>query len=281
MAPGVLHVEVEGRGRPGEVRRCLALLGGRAVSRWGDAAPAAAAGRAAGSACGSPGRRGKAGSEDAPKPPPKKSPSHQYGSYTNIRYVLRHFGSELATEQRGSKVINVCPWSRLDGAGRCSWRAGKHCRPTHLHPRDLLDHLLRDHGGDPAQREQAMAMLAGVMPWGQAGPFASAQARSTKLALPTGACRAGGQRASQSTARSGADGFAATSSTGSTGASGSGSGAAGSAAPFVGSRPTAAPSGSDRQGQGPSHQPLVPGAGGPPPSNDPDPAGDLDPAAQP
>ena len=128
----------------------------------------------------------------APKPPPKKSFSHKYGSYTNIRYVLRHFGGELATEQRGSKVINVCPWSRLDGAGRCLCRAGKNCRPTHLHPRDLLDHLLRDHGADPPQRDQAMAMLAGIMPGGQAGPFASAQARSRTLALPTGACPAGG-----------------------------------------------------------------------------------------
>ena len=45
----------------------------------------------------------------APKPPHKKSPPHQYGSYTNIRYVLLHFGAELATEQRGSKEINVCP----------------------------------------------------------------------------------------------------------------------------------------------------------------------------
>ena len=48
----------------------------------------------------------------APKPPLKKSHPHQYGRYTNIRYVLQHFGGELATEQRGSKEINVCPWSR-------------------------------------------------------------------------------------------------------------------------------------------------------------------------
>ena len=82
----------------------------------------------------------------APKPPPKKSPPPQYGSYTNIRYVLQHFGGELATEQRGSKVINICRWSRLNGDGHCSWRAGKHCRPAHLHPRDLLDHLQWDHG---------------------------------------------------------------------------------------------------------------------------------------
>ena len=210
----------------------------------------------------------------APKPPPKKSPSHQYGSYTTIRYVLRHFGGELATEQRGSKEINVCPWSWLDGAGRCSWRAGKHCWPTHLHPRDLLDHLLRDHGADLAQRDQAMA-ISGVMPGGQAGPFASAQARSRTPALPTGAHPAGGQGASQSAAQSGADGSAASFSTGSTGASASGSGAAGLAAMCVGSRPAAAPLGGDRRGQGSSHRPPAPGAGGPPPSNDPDPAGAL------
>ena len=110
----------------------------------------------------------------APKPPPKRSPPPQYGSYTNIRYVLQHFGGDLATEQRGSKAINVCPWSRLDGAGHYSWKAGKHCRPAHLHPKDLLDHLQRDHAADPAQQDQVLAMLAGIMPGGQAGPFASA-----------------------------------------------------------------------------------------------------------
>ena len=107
----------------------------------------------------------------APKPPPKRSPPPQYGAYANIRYMLQHFGGDLATEQRGTKTINVCPWSRLDGAGHCTWRAGTHCRPTHLHPKDLLDHIERDHAGDPAQRDQALAMLAGVMPGGQAGPF--------------------------------------------------------------------------------------------------------------
>ena len=75
----------------------------------------------------------------APKPPPKRSPPPQYGAHANIRYVLQHFGGDLATEQRGSKTINVCPWSRLDGAGHCTWRAGKHCRPTHLHPKDRLE----------------------------------------------------------------------------------------------------------------------------------------------
>ena len=45
----------------------------------------------------------------APKPPPKRSPLPQYGAYANIRYVLQHFGGDLATEQRVSKTINVCP----------------------------------------------------------------------------------------------------------------------------------------------------------------------------
>ena len=224
-------------------------------------------------------------SKAAPKPPPKKSPPPQYGSYANIRHVLQHFGGELATEQRGSKVINVCPWSRVDGAGHRSWRAGKHCRPSHLHPRDLLDHLQRDHGADPAHRDQAMAMLAGIMPGGQAGPFASAQARSRALAMPTSARPAGGQGASQSAAQHGAVGCAAqrgaTTSTGSAGASTSSGRAAGSTATSIGSRPTAATSSGDPRGQGPSCQPPAPGAGGPPPSNDPDPAGGPDPTAQP
>ena len=61
--------------------------------------------------------------------------------------MLQHFGGDLATEQCGTKTINVCPWSRLDGAGHCTWRAGTHCRPTHLHPKDLLDHIQRDDAG--------------------------------------------------------------------------------------------------------------------------------------
>ena len=106
----------------------------------------------------------------APKPPPKRSPPPQHGAYANIRYVLQHFGGDLATEQRGSKTIKVCPWSRLDGAGHCTWRAGKHCRPAHLHPKDLLDHLQRDHAADPAQRETG----AGHAGWHYAGGLGGA-----------------------------------------------------------------------------------------------------------
>ena len=162
----------------------------------------------------------------APKPPPKRSPPPQYGGYANIRYVLQHFGGDLATEQRGSKTIHVCPRSRLDGAGHCTWKAGKHRRPAHLHPKDLLDHLQRDHAADPAQRDRALAMLAGVMPGGQAGPFASAQARSRALMLPTGARPAEGRGASHSAAQPRAIGSAAQrgamTSTGSAAASASG-----------------------------------------------------------
>ena len=285
MAPGVLLVQVEGRGRPGEARRRLAPLGGGAVSRGGDAAPAAATKRAAGSACGTPGHCGEANPKAAPKPPPKRSPPPQYGAYANIRYVLQHFGGDLATEQRGSKAINVCPWSRLDGAGHCTWKAGKHCRPAHLYPKDLLDHLQRDHAADLAQRDQALAMLAGVMPGGQAGPFASAQARSRALMLPTGARPAEGRGASESAAQPGAIGFAAQrgamTSTGSAAASTSGGQAEGGPAASAGSPAAAAASGGGPRGQGPSRQPPAPGAGGPPPSNDPDPARGPRPQAQP
>ena len=219
----------------------------------------------------------------APKPPPTRSPPPQYGSYANIRYVLRHFGGDLATEQCRSKGIDVCPWSRLDGAGHCSWKAGKHCRPAHLHPQDLLDHLQRDHGAEPAQRDQAIAMLAGIMPGGQAGPFASSQARSRGLAMPTSARPARGQGAPQSAAHQGAVGSqrGATTSTGSAGASTSSGAAAGATTAPLGSRPTATTSSGDPRGQGPSRQQPAPGAGGPPPSNDPDLAGGRDPKAQP
>ena len=142
----------------------------------------------------SPAAAAKQAPKAAPKPPPKRSPPPQYGAYANIRYVLQHFGGDLATEQRGTKTINVCPWSRLDGAGHCTWRAGKHCRPTHLHPKDVLDHIQRDHAADPAQRGQALAMLAGVMPGGQGGPFASAQAEVQSAHAAHGCPPCGGAR---------------------------------------------------------------------------------------
>ena len=228
----------------------------------------------------------------APKPPPKRSPAPQYGAYANIRYVLQHFGGDLATEQRGTKTINVCPWSRLDGAGNCTWRAGKHCRPTHLQPKDLLDHIQRDHAADPAQRDQALAMLAGVMPGGQAGSFASAQARSRALMLPTSARPAAERGASPLAAQSGAIGSAARrgaeTSTGSMAASTSGRQAEGEPAACAGSQQTTAASGGGSRGQRPPGQPPAPGAGGPPetaggppPTGGPDPAGGPGPHVQP
>ena len=240
----------------------------------------------------SPAAAAKPAPQAAPKPPPKRSPPPQYGAYANIRYVLQHFGGDLATEQRGSKAINVCPWTRLDGAGHCTWRAGKHCRPTHLHPRDLLDHLQRDHAADPAQRDQALAMLAGVMPGGQAGPFASAQARSRALMLPTGARPAEERAASQSAAQPGAIGPAArrgaVTFAGGTAASTSGGQAEGVPGAPAGSQPATAASGGGPRGQGPPRQPPAPGAGGPPgpaggppSSSDPDPAGGPGPHVQP
>ena len=228
----------------------------------------------------------------AHKLPPKRSPPPQYGAYANIRYVLQHFGGDLATEQRGTKTINVFPWSRLDGAGNCTWRAGTHCWPTHLHPKDLLDHIQRGHATDPAQRDQALAMLAGFIPGGQAGPFVSAQARSRALMLPKGARPAAERGASPSAARSGAIGSAArlgaVTSTGSTAASTSGGQTEGEPATSAGSQQTTAASGGGPRGQGSPRRPPAPGAGGPPepaggppPSGDPDPAGGSGPHVQP
>ena len=90
------------------------------------------------------------------------------------------------------------------------------------------------------------------------GLFASAQARSGTLAMPTSARPAGGQGASQSAAQRRADGSAARASTGGTETSASSGGTAGSTATSVGSRTTAATSSGDPRGQGPSRQPPAP-----------------------
>ena len=98
-------------------------------------------------------RRSRPQRQRRPSPPPKRSPPPQYGGYANIRYVLQHFGGDLATEQRGSKAIIVCPWSRLDGAGHC----------TRLHSQEaaaLLRHLRRvDPELSPATVEDLRAAL--------------------------------------------------------------------------------------------------------------------------
>ena len=53
------------------------------------------------------------------KPPSKKGLSVPYGSYSNIRVVLKHFRGHLATEQRGVSDVNVCPWSKVEGVDQC------------------------------------------------------------------------------------------------------------------------------------------------------------------
>ena len=221
----------------------------------------------------------------APKPSPKRSPPPQYGSYANIRYVLRHFGGDLATEQRGSKVINVCPWSRLDGAGHCSWKAGKHCRPTHLHPMDLLDHLQRDHGAGPAQRQPGDSHVGrhyARRPGGAfgIGPGEVQSARDAHECPPCGRARSvavgGTAWGSWVCSTAWSDDFY-----GERGAGTSSGGAAGAAAASAGSKSAAATSSGDPRGRGPSRQQPAPGADGPPPFNDPDLAGGHDPKAQP
>ena len=49
----------------------------------------------------------------------------------------------MAKEGRGLSDVNVCPWSKLEGACRWLWRAGRHVKPNHLNPRYLLDLLAR------------------------------------------------------------------------------------------------------------------------------------------
>ena len=130
-------------------------------------------------------------------------------------------------EQRGSGQLKVCPSFKLEGAGHCPWRAGRHLKPSHLHSKDLLDHPAKEDGSDPAEREQAQAMVKGIMPGGLAEPFAVARAGSSALALPAGVPPSRAQGASSSAASGGARGSAAVSSAGGKGA---GSGAAHSSA---------------------------------------------------
>ena len=145
----------------------------------------------------------KAVPKAVPKPAPKKGVGVSYGNYSNIRAVFAHLGGCLAAGQHGAGNVNVCPWSKLEGAGQCQWRAGRHPRPSHLNPRDLIDHLAKDHGSNPAEREQAEAMVTGVMPCVRTVPFAVAKARPVTLALPSGAQPPGAQAASSSSALSG------------------------------------------------------------------------------
>ena len=139
----------------------------------------------ASSPCGRCGESCPEGGTEAP-PPKKKGLNGPYGNYSNITVVLQHFGGHQATEQRGVSEVHVCPWSKLEGAGQCQWQAGRHLKPTHLNPRDLLDHMGRDHGSDPAQGEQAEAMIKGVIRGGLAGHFAVAEASWSTLARATG-----------------------------------------------------------------------------------------------
>ena len=220
-------------------------------------------------------------------PPPKKGLGVPYGSYSNIRVALKHFGGHLATEQYGVSNVNVCPWSRLEGAGQCPWRAGRNLKPSHLNPKDLLDHLARDHGSDPAQREQAEAMITGVMPRGMTGPFAAAKPGPSALAQPSGVQSLGAQEASSSTALSGARRSVAVSSRGGQGINpgAAHSGAARASLASSGVRLAAASSRGARRGsasgraKGALH--LLPGAGdvGPPPPSGQDQADDPHPAA--
>ena len=286
MGPGVLHLPVENQGRPGEVCRCVAPLGGAAVSRGGNAARGAATKHVA-SPASRPCRRCRKG---GPKSGAEATP--QEGPPQTVWQLLQHQdsaaapGGELATEQCGSGEVNVCPWSHLEGASHCTWRAGKHLRPSRLHPKDLLDHLAKDHGSDPAQRDQAEAMIKGVIPGVPVGPFAVAKAGSRALALPAGVQPSGTQEASSSATSSGARSSVAVSSTGSTeeGTGAARSGATRTSAFLCGARPAGIFSWGARQRSGSgraaglSRPPPPTGGGGPPPSGGPDPADDPGPA---
>ena len=95
--------------------------------------------------------------------------------------------------------------------------AGHHPKPSHLNPRELLDHVGRNHGLEPAQCEQAEAIIIGVMPGGLAGPFAVAKAGSWMRSQPRGVQSSRAKETPPSVVLSGASESAAVSSTAGTG----------------------------------------------------------------
>ena len=236
----------------------LHLLQPPSVPPVGPAAPPAAAAKPAPKA--------------APKPPPKRSPPPQYGSYANIRYVLQHFGSDLATEQRGAKAINVCPGVGLMGLVTARGKPASTAGPPTSTPRTCWTtssgtmRLIRHNGTRRWPCWPALCREARQGP--RIGPGEVQSAHAAQGAHP-----AEGRGASQSAAQPGAIGSAshrgAMTSTGSAAASTFGGEAEGGPAASAGSKPAAAASGGDPRGQGPSRQPPAPGAGGPPPPNDP------------
>ena len=155
----------------------------------------------------------KAATKPPPKPPPP--PVWQLHQYQVRAAALQGRAGHGAAWVEGAQRLTLV---KARGGGLCAWRAGNLLRPAHLHPKDLLDHLARDHGSDPAHREQAVAMINGVMPGGLAGPSAVVQVGSKALALPAGARPAGPHGESPSATSSGAHRCATVSSTGTTGA---------------------------------------------------------------
>ena len=208
MALGVFWLSVVSRGRPGKDLRCVVPVGGGAVSRGADDARSTTAQCAtcpAGCPCGRCGE-GVLKLAPNPPPPPKRGLSVPYGSYSNIHVVQKHFRGQVATGQHWKGHVNVCPWSKLEGALHCPWWACRHLRPNHLNLRDLIHHLAKDHRSDPSHREPTEAMITGVMPRGLMGPFATAQAWHLTVTQPSGVQSSGAQEASLSAAFSSARG---------------------------------------------------------------------------
>ena len=182
--------------------------------------------------------------------------------------------------------VNVFPWFWLEGAGQCPWRACRHLKPSQLNPSDLFDHQARNHGSDPAQREQAEAVITGVTRDGLAGLFAVAKAGSWTPAQPSGVQSSQAQEASSSALLSGARGSVAVSRAGGIGADlGAARSRASQASPAPrGACPVPASFRSVREGstlgraKGTFHPPPGAGAAGPPPSGGPDQGDDPDPA---
>ena len=255
VAPGVLHVQMEGRGRPGEVRQRMAPLGGGAVSRGGDAAPAATTRRAAGSARGTPGRCGEAGSKGSAQAATQEEPP------TSVWQLCQHTVRAAALRRRPS---HGAPW--IEGDQRLplvstgwSWPllvVSRQALPARPPPTSTPGTSWTTFSGT-----MGLIQLNGTRQWPRWPALCEEAKRGLSHRPRRGPGRSrctrvpvlrGGQGASQSAAQHGAGGSAAqrraTTSTGSAGASTSSGGAAGATTASAGSKPAAATSSGDPRG---------------------------------
>ena len=195
----------------------------------------------------------------------------------------------LATGPRGSKELNVFPRSNMEGAGQCTWRTGKHLRPSLSTPRTSWTTWRKIMGPTrlsvsrrrPCSRVLCLEDWRGPSEWPK---LDQRHSRCSQESIPRG--HKGRHRRRRGVELAGLQRCLQRGGTG----AGRGATRNGVAQPSAVSRGAHPATTSSRVGQqnsesgrakGSSRLPPGLGAGGPPPSGEPDPTGDPDLAALP